>query len=131
MSDPVQVDGRDRVATIDLSVYGMDAVLKAAYRFSGRCFLHLQTSEPNHILVRMRPKNNESDPDTVIREFFNEMLDQRLRSIISTETACERDLIMAHALSRTNFIQSDLETAEPAEDPRQIATPDKRHAPVA
>ena len=127
-ANPISAEGRDRVATIDLAVYGMDAVLKSAYRLSGRCFIHLQTSAPNHVLVRMRPKRQEDDPDIPIRELFNELLDQRLRSIIGAETAGARDLVMAHALSRTSFIRQDLETADPAQDPQHVATPDRRRA---
>ncbi len=125
-ADPITTAGRDRLARIDLAVYGLEAVLKSAYRFTGRCYLHLQQAGPASVEVRMRPKRREDDPDLAVREFLNDLLDQRLRSLIAAETAGERNLILAHALSRTNLVRPDLETAEPTTDPQHVSTPDRK-----
>jgi His-Xaa-Ser system protein HxsD len=129
-SDPVSAAGHDRLATIDLSVYGMDAVLKSAYRFTGRCFVHLQRSGENTVELRMRPKRIEEDPDSAVRDFLNDLLEQRLRSMVAAETTSMRDLIMAHALSRTALIRPDLETAEPTRDLQNDSTSDRVRAPA-
>ena len=75
-NDYVELEGCHRLARIDLSVYGLDALLKSAYRFTGRCFIHLQRNSPSVVEVRMRPKSATDDPDTILREFFNDLLDQ-------------------------------------------------------
>jgi len=61
----------------------------------------------------MRPKKAEDDSDQAIRDFLNDLIDQRLRSIVAEETSATRDLIMAHALSRTALIRPDFENTEP------------------
>jgi len=127
-ADPIKTVGRDRLARIDLNVYGLEAVLKSAYRFTGKCFIHLQHAAENGVEIRLRPKLADEDPDAAIREFFNDLLDQRLRSIVAAETAEVRNLVMAHALSQTSFIRPALETAEPTEDPENVSLPDRRSA---
>lgn len=124
-NDYVEHEAGQQLARIDLSIYGLDALLKSAYRFTDRCFIHLQRTSPNVVEVRMRPKSTTDEPDTILREFFNDLLDQKLREVVAAETAGIRDLIMAHALSKTNLVRPDLETAEPAADPHHVANPDK------
>jgi His-Xaa-Ser system protein HxsD len=126
-SDPIMIEGRDRLTKIDLTIYGLDAVLKSAYRFTGRCFIHLQHADPRTVEVRMRPKLTSEDSDTAIRDFLNDLIDQRLRGLLSTETVDVRNLIMTHALSRTTFIRPDLETADPKSDPDHVSIPDRKH----
>lgn len=120
-----QPEAPERTATVDLSIYGIDAAMRAAHKFTGRCFVALQTAGDNILEVRLRPKRLDDDADALIGDFLNELLDQKLRAVISAETAHARDLVMAHALSLTGFIRPDLETAEPGLDPQNIATPDR------
>jgi hypothetical protein len=51
-------------------------------------------------------------------EFCNALLDQTLREIVSQESEAERNLILAHALSRTTLIHPELETESPIPAPR-------------
>ena len=102
--DPIRSDGPDRLTTVDLSIYGMDSVLKSAHRFTGRGFVHISAGNAGLAEIRMRPKNDTDDPDTLIRDFLNDLLEQRLRTTIASETATLRDQIMAHALSRTGLL---------------------------
>lgn len=111
--DPIRSDGLDRLATVDLSVYGMDSILKSAHRFTGRGFVHISAAKTEQVEVRMRPKNSTDDPEILIRDFLNDLLDQKLRTTIASETATLRDQIMAHALSRTGLL--DLTPSETGE----------------
>lgn len=90
--------------SVDLSVYGLTAVLKSAYRFSGRAYLHVQDAGQGKVDVWVRTKNGDA-AETIVGEFLNDLLDQRLREVVAAETRSERDLIMAHALSRTNLLK--------------------------
>lgn len=127
-ANPIFAEGRDRLARIDLKIYSLEAVLKSAYRFTGRCYLHLQQSG-SAVEVRMRPKQEQMDPDVPVREFLNDLLDQRLRSVLAEETAPVRNLIMAHALSRADLVRPDLTSAEPSADPSHVAHPERPSAP--
>lgn len=128
-ADPITHDGRDRLVRVDLGIYTLDALLRTAYRLSGNAFLHLQREADDVVVVRMRPRRPDYDPDTLIREFLNTVLDQRLRAIVSAETTKTRDLIMAHALSRTTLVRPELEEADPKTDSFNVSHPD-RHPSV-
>lgn len=128
---PISGEGRERLAQIDLSIYTVDAVLKSAYRFTGRCYIVLQRLGPETMSVRLRTKQETDDADAAIGDFFNDLVDQRLRSVIAAETTATRNLVLGHALSRTQFIRPDLETADPQADPGKVAVPDRRSSAQA
>lgn len=125
--NPIETDGRDRLTRVDVGVYSLEAVLKSAYRFTGRCFIHIAHADDNALLVRMRPKDPNENPDSSLRDFLNDLLDQRLRSIIEAETAQTRDLIMAHALSKTPLIRPEFES----DTPQQILSDARNRASVS
>ena len=119
---------RERSADVDLSTYSRQAIVKAAYRFSGKCFVRVEDVNPQQVKVILLPKTESSDPDLLVGDFLNELLDQRLREIVAAETLETRNLILAHALSKTNLIRPDLSTAEPSADPGQISVPDRNRS---
>lgn len=128
MSAPGQLP--QKTAQVDLGIYTMEAVLKSSYRFTGRAFVELKTVSECSVEVSIRPKQPGADAETLMAEFLNDLLDQRLRTIVAQETAATRDRIMAHALSQTGFLRPELETADPAHDPAKIsAPPDRVRAP--
>jgi His-Xaa-Ser system protein HxsD len=45
--------------------------------------------------------------DEVVRQFFQELLDQELREQIAEETAPVRTLILAHAFSKADLIKRE------------------------
>src|SRR5256885_1403771 len=95
---------------VDLDVYGLQPLLKVAHKFAGRCFVHLQHRNERIVEVRIRSKNFELPLDSIAGEFCNEVLDQTLREIVARESEPVRNLVMAHALSRVNFANSESET---------------------
>lgn len=112
-----------KTAQVDLGVYTLEAVLKSSYRFTGRGFVELKTLNKHTVEVSIRAKSPGDDAETLMAEFLNDLIDQRLRTIVAQETATTRDRIMAHALSQTGFLRPDWETADPAHDPAHISTP--------
>lgn len=97
-------DADGLLAEVDLGVYGLGAVMRAAHRFTGRCFIHLRRSGADRVEVRFLARPGGGALETVAGEFLNELLDQRLRDIVAAETELERNLILAHALSRAPFL---------------------------
>lgn len=97
---------------VDLSVFTEEAVLKAAYWFTGRAYISLRKSD-GEMLVTLSAKVPGLEPGQLSGDFQNAVLDQRLRTIVSSETAAVRDLIMAHALSRSTLLRPDLENDQP------------------
>ena len=96
-------------AVLDLRVYRLAAVQKAAYRFAERCTAVLGAPDGNRLPVSFvfRPGVVEQDALETMRLFFQELLDQELREQIGEETRAVRALILAQAFSRTDLIRQD------------------------
>jgi len=112
-----------QMVTVDTRIYPVITVLKTAYWFTGRCFVHLQFQNEQTIAVRLKMKPNFPIQE-LAGEFTNHLLDQALRESLGKETKAFRNLIIAHALSNTCLIQPELESAEPFHDPLKIIQPD-------
>ena len=92
--------------TFDAAVYSQVAVQKACYRFSDR-FASLIKTSPEGLEVTLTPKRkdmSEEGREAALNDFKTEVLDQNLREKIQLETAGVRNLILAHAFSRTGLI---------------------------
>ena len=109
------------LVTIDLKVHPLESVLKTAYWFTKDCYLHIQFSEEDKLEVRLKPKVKT---EAISGEFLNALLDQTLRDKLATQTEGLRNLIMAHALSKTCLVGKEYEEIDPISDPKQISKPD-------
>ena len=99
---------------VDLRVYRQNALLKAAHRFTDRCHLHLRTLDEYTVIACFRPKQADAvNLAAVAGEFANELLDQRLRALVQQESEPMRNLILAHALSRTSLVDAETLDGEP------------------
>lgn len=94
---------------IDLRIYRLAAVKKAAYRLADRCTAVLGTMDEPFLSVslRFKPATPESAARETARTFFQELLDQELREQIAEETGAVRTLILAHAFSKVDLIKRE------------------------
>src|SRR3954470_15299026 len=113
----VRREGTTVVIRAGTAVYGTDPVLKAAHKFSGRCFVTLEQESEQFLLCRLRAKQSLENLDALAGEFCNELLDQALRARLAAATAPVRNLLLAQAFSSTNLIRPDLDQADPQQDP--------------
>ena len=104
----------------DTSVYRLAAIKKAAYAFSDRLHVVIETSGDKTVRVRLQSKALSTDIDSVVGEFCNEVLDQELREVVAQETEAVRNLILAQAFSATSLIDSESERASYRADPLHI-----------
>ncbi|MEO7328207.1 MAG: His-Xaa-Ser system protein HxsD [Minicystis sp.] len=90
---------------LDLRAYRLGAIQKTAYRLAARCTAVLGNISENFAEVRLMfpSPTPEAQALEVARVFFQELLDQELREQIALETAPLRNLILAHAYSRTGL----------------------------
>ncbi|MFP2923841.1 His-Xaa-Ser system protein HxsD [Pyxidicoccus sp. 3LG] len=95
--------------TLDLRIYGLSAVQKAAYRFAERCTAMLGAPDESRLPVSLVFRSGVAEQEAleVVRLFFQELLDQELRERIGEETRAVRALILAQAFSRTDLIRQD------------------------
>ena len=80
-------------------LYPKEALLKAAYHFIDRCYIHVDIIEDDY-LVYLTTKKDVSD-DVTEHEFENELLAQTVRYHVYTQTHVIREILMARALSST------------------------------
>jgi His-Xaa-Ser system protein HxsD len=106
MSHEVRVEGSTARVEVDTSVYSLVALKKAAYRIADRCSVVFGAMDGNRVEVAIAcaPSTSEEQIRQCVRAFFEEALDQDLRERISAETAPLRNLILAHAFSRTKLV---------------------------
>ena len=96
---------KTRALTVDLAVYSLDCIKRSAYRFTDSFALDLKV-EGNTALCALSFDEKASDQvmDQVVASFQKELLDQDLRATVRAETKEVRNLILAHAFSRTGLI---------------------------
>lgn len=88
---------------LDSSVYSLEAVQKAAYRFIDRLTILISQVDAQ-IRCEITPMLNLPRPfEEIIDDFKRELLDQQLRIQIKCETEPVRNLILALAFSRTGL----------------------------
>ena len=106
MSADVRIDGTTASLEVDTAVYSLPALKKTAYRMADRCSVVFGTLEGSRIAIAVTcpPSASEDQIRSCIRNFFEEALDQDLRERIAVETAPLRNLILAHAFSRTKLV---------------------------
>lgn len=114
------------VVELDLSVYRLDAIKKAAYRFGGRCFTSIELPEASTARVTLTPRGGPELLEQLAGEFRNEVLDQELREVVAKETEAIRNLIVVQAFSKTSLLDAEGESGSVEVDPLDIRRPDAR-----
>ena len=91
--------------SINTTIYALPAIKKAAYKFADRTAVTIEPAADCTVLINFHfvgaHKNN--NPEQVISDFCNELLDQDLREIVKQETEPLRNFILAHAFSKTTL----------------------------
>jgi len=103
----IRFDGAGATVDVDTTIYSVTALKKAAYRFADRCSIQIGVPEGTRLSLAFSALGVEGEAAIrdCIRCFFDEALDYDLRERVSGETAQLRNLILAHAFSRTKLVQ--------------------------
>jgi His-Xaa-Ser system protein HxsD len=84
---------------VDTRFFSEEAILKAAYQFTGQCHVKLATVGEGVAQVVISPKDPQDNLDRVVPELLNELIDQQLRITVGRETAEIQRLIIAEAFA--------------------------------
>ncbi len=99
---------KHRSLEIDLNAFTLDAVKRAAYRFTDKFSFELRVDGQRAICnFYFEGLHSEELIDHALACFRKELLDQDLRATIQEETKDVRNLVLAHAFSRTGLIDDD------------------------
>lgn len=89
---------------IDLTLYHLSAMLRACYKFTGRCYLFLaRTEHPDWITVSFLTRGTQGT-ENLLGDFCNELLDQQVRMGLETEMRPIREMIVAQAFAEGNLL---------------------------
>lgn len=80
-------------------LYPKEALLKAAYHFIDRCYIHVDLAD-SEFIVRLTTKKDVPN-DVTEHEFENELLAQTVRYQVYAQTHVIREILMARAMSST------------------------------
>lgn len=108
---------------LDPRIYRLTAIQKTAYRFGNQCHVFIENTPEGMIRVTLRAKEASQDMALLEGEFCNEALDQELREVVGKETEGIRNLILAHAFSRTSLLDPASETTDYHTALQQVASP--------
>ena len=95
--------------TLDVRVYRLAAIKKAAYRLADRFTTAIgsPTADTVPLTLRFKASATDASASESVRLFFEELMDQELRESIAEETAPLRNLILAHAFSNLDVVKRD------------------------
>lgn len=88
---------------VDTNVYTTEALFRACYQFTDRCYLFLEQSSDHTVTVEFRKRQQDTRLQDVVGSFANELISQRVRADLSRETRTIRELIVAQAFGQANL----------------------------
>lgn len=107
---------------VNIDLYSLEALFRVCYLFTDRCYLFLNQSEGSpEVEVRFTRKTPDSDLNAIAGEFSNELINQKVRLDIATETRAIRELIVTQAFTEADLLDRSLSKASYIDDPKGIA----------
>jgi His-Xaa-Ser system protein HxsD len=94
---------------VDTTVYGEEALFRACYQFTDRCYLYLRRGDGATIVVDIKQRESSVELSDLVGTFCNELIDQRLRVSIARDTAAVRELIVRQAFAEERFDEPAVE----------------------
>ena len=89
---------------VDLKVYPQIAVRKTAYWYTKDYHIQLRTVATESLEVTLELKEGAKGVSSAREAFLNQLLDQSLREELAHKTEALRNLILAHALSKSSLV---------------------------
>jgi len=100
-----EAEHRYEVLRVSQDVYSLDAIKRASYRHAEKGAFDIQLENGIISVNFLSKKNLEEDSlEFFTQKFLTDVLDEDLREKIRHETADVRNLILAHAFSKSALI---------------------------
>ncbi|HEX8456365.1 MAG TPA: His-Xaa-Ser system protein HxsD [Pyrinomonadaceae bacterium] len=107
---------------VDTAVYSLEALFRVCYGFTDKCYLFLQPEEASSVVrVKFSRKTPDCDLPSLAGEFSNELINQKVRQQIASETRAIRELIVAQAFAEADLLDRSLSESSYINDPKGIA----------
>lgn len=92
---------KSRHVEIDGALYGESVVFRVCHLFTDRCTVSLERLDSSRLRVMFEAPDNAL-LDQTIRQFTNELINQRVRADVEAETRKIRELIVAQAFAEAD-----------------------------
>lgn len=97
-----------REVSFDSRVFSIDAVKNAAYRLAHLLDTDIHLNGDQIVCnVKLRKQSTDEVMNGILERFRREVVDHDLRLQIRSDTEATRNLILAHAFSRTGIVSSE------------------------
>lgn len=87
------------ILKLNRELYPKEALLKAAYHFIDKCYIHVDVSETEYSIELISKKGTTEEIES--KEFENEILAQTVRYQVYSQTHTIREILMARAMAST------------------------------
>src|SRR6266478_6032505 len=95
-----------REISFDSRVFAVEAIKNAAYRMAKLLDTEIRIDQDLIVCtVKLRKQNTDDFFNDVLERFRREVIDHDLRIQIRKDTEATRNLILAHAFSRTGIVK--------------------------
>lgn len=103
-----EVTSLPQLVTFDGAVYSITAIKKASYKFIDVFSAEIRTDGSAVTCdLHFDAQRTADDIENVISNFRKEVLDQDLRETLKKETEQVRNVILAHAFSKTGIVSNE------------------------
>jgi His-Xaa-Ser system protein HxsD len=109
-----RLDAGHIAVPVDLTIYSVDAAMRASYKLTDRCFVFIERTagRDTEAIVYIVGRSASSDLSALALEFRNELLDQQLRCRLEEQFRDVRTLIVAQAFSEGNLVDADADEGD-------------------
>jgi His-Xaa-Ser system protein HxsD len=97
----IEVRGKELIITVDSSIYNIDVLHKCFYWYGGMSNVDIK-KEKDCFLISLTPKSDqgiEQDVNAISEKIRRDLIDFKLRDIVTKETQSIRELIVAKAFA--------------------------------
>src|SRR6266446_2659998 len=99
---------QERTVEFDSRIFTLTAIKKAAYKYLNAFVCDISVQENTvRCLLGFTTSTSEAAWTSLVDDFKKEVLDQDLREKLKVETESVRNLILAHAFSRTGIVSNE------------------------
>lgn len=99
----VKVSDNTLKVALDATLYAKEVIVASCYKFTNKYYAFQKySSDGNCIEIILEAKGGDENPDVVIKEFCNELIDQQVRFNTNQQFGHIRDLIVEEAFKPVN-----------------------------
>ena len=89
-------DGR-LLLQVEKAIYHHDAILSAAYKYTGDCYINVTSINSDYYGVYFTPRQSNVGLISQINDFCNELIDQQIRHNLDNSNRSIKELIIKKA----------------------------------